>query len=86
MATWRKSGPLRETDNMDIQDGTMCRMTSPLPGPLHGQSDTTQVKENTLAENFSLQKVPAIGLSSRANDANTNGSNIELPIETEKVA
>ena len=40
MAAHRESVPLRQTSEViQIEDGTMCRMPSPLPGPLRGESD-----------------------------------------------
>lgn len=40
MAAYRQNVPLRETAEIyTIEDGTMCRMPSPRPGPLRGEAD-----------------------------------------------
>ena len=37
MAAYRQNIPVRqESGTFEIDDGTMCRMPSPLPGPLRG--------------------------------------------------
>ena len=39
MAAYRSNIPLRQTAEMClIEDGTMCRMPSPRPGPLRGET------------------------------------------------
>ena len=38
MAAYRKNVPLRQTSTIEVDDGTTCRMPSPLPGPLRGES------------------------------------------------
>jgi len=38
MAAYRQNVPLRRSSAVfQINDGTMCRMASPLPGPLRGE-------------------------------------------------
>jgi hypothetical protein len=87
MAACRKSGPLRETNNMDVQDGTMCRMTSPLPGPLRGQEDSVErSKEGALVENFSSCKPFALGSSLQTNASTRDAKNVERQLDAEKVA
>ncbi len=55
MATCRKNVPIRESDGeIRIDAGTMCRMPSPLPGPLRGESGRERSHEkDALASNFS---------------------------------
>ena len=38
MAAYRKNVPLRQTSTVELDDGTTCRMPSPTPGPLRGES------------------------------------------------
>ena len=38
MAAYRKKVPLRETSTIEVDDGTSCRMPSPIPGPLRSES------------------------------------------------
>ena len=45
MASYRQRVPLREAETIDVQDGTMCRMPSPQPGPLQGKIDVTTNEE-----------------------------------------
>jgi hypothetical protein len=38
MAAYRQNVPVRqESGIIEIDDGTMCRMPSPLPGPIRGE-------------------------------------------------
>ena len=40
MAAHRQFVPVRDTENVfRIEDGTMCRMASPAPGPLRSEQD-----------------------------------------------
>jgi len=40
VASHRRNVPLRETSETRLlEDGTMCRMPSPRPGPLRGETD-----------------------------------------------
>jgi len=40
MAAYRKGVPLRQSStSFRVEDGTTCRMPSPVPGPLRGESD-----------------------------------------------
>jgi hypothetical protein len=40
MAAHRQFVPVRDTENaLRVEDGTMCRMPSPAPGPLRGEPD-----------------------------------------------
>ena len=40
MAAYRRSFPLRQSlTSFHVEDGTTCRMPSPLPGPLRGESN-----------------------------------------------
>jgi len=41
MAAYRKNVPLRQSSGVfRLEDGTMCRMPSPLPGPLRGEFES----------------------------------------------
>ncbi|HXP43519.1 MAG TPA: hypothetical protein VN833_24940 [Candidatus Acidoferrales bacterium] len=43
MAAHRQYVPVRDTaDVFQVEDGTMCRMPSPTPGPLRGQSESPE--------------------------------------------
>ena len=45
MASSRQLVPLREAEIVKVQDGTMCRMPSPRPGPLRGNVDALANEE-----------------------------------------
>ena len=45
MASYRQLVPLREAEIVKVQDGTMCRMPSPRPGPLRGNVDALANEE-----------------------------------------
>jgi hypothetical protein len=70
MASCRQLVPLREAEIVEVQDGTMCRMPSPRPGPLRGKVDAlaNRAKQNVLqplsgaSERIvKLASLPAIG-------------------------
>jgi hypothetical protein len=43
MAAHRQYVPVRDTEAVfEVEDGTMCRMPSPTPGPLRSQSDSPE--------------------------------------------
>lgn len=46
MAAYRHYVPLRAAEIVKVQDGTMCRMPSPRPGPLRGNIDALANEEN----------------------------------------
>ena len=50
MASYRQLVPLREAEIVKVQDGTICRMPSPRPGPLRGNVDAfaNEEKQNVL--------------------------------------
>jgi hypothetical protein len=50
MASYRQLVPLRKAEIVKVQDGTMCRMPSPRPGPLRGNVDAlaNEEKQNVL--------------------------------------
>ena len=51
MAAYRKNVPLRQTSTIEIDDGTTCRMPSPLPGPLRAASPIESwTSEETFAD------------------------------------
>jgi hypothetical protein len=39
VAAHRQNVPLRQTSTIQVDDGTTCRMPSPIPGPLRGESE-----------------------------------------------
>jgi hypothetical protein len=70
MASYRQLVPLREAEIVKVQDGTMCRMPSPRPGPLRGNVDAlaNEEKQNVLQRSskssetiVKLASLPAVG-------------------------
>ena len=69
MASYRQLVPLREAEIIKVQDGTMCRMPSPRPGPLRGNGDAlaNEEKQNVLqqlsegSEKILKLALPAVG-------------------------
>jgi len=57
MAACRPSIPLRSTAGLvRVNDGTMCRMPSPLPGPLRGEP----LDPNSRSDSGSLEGVSSV--------------------------
>jgi len=51
VVAYRKNVPLRQTSTIEIDDGTTCRMPSPLPGPLRAESPIESwTSEETFAD------------------------------------
>ena len=63
MAAYRKNVPLRQTSTIEIDDGTTCRMPSPLPGPLHGES---LIDSWTSEETFADRRLSLLGSNDTA--------------------
>ena len=70
MASYRQPVPLRETEIVKVQDGTMCRMPSPRPGPLRGnvdalaneeKQDVLQLSSEGSEKIVKLPSLPAVG-------------------------
>ena len=70
MASYRQLVPLREAEIVKVQDGTMCRMPSPRPGPLRGNVDALANEEKQDVLQLSLEgseqivklpSLPAVG-------------------------
>jgi hypothetical protein len=70
MASCRQLVPLREAEIVEVQDGTMCRMPSPRPGPLRGKvaASANGEKQNVLQplseaseKIVTLASLPAVG-------------------------
>jgi len=70
MASYRQLVPLREAEIVKVQDGTMCRMPSPRPGPLRGnvdalaneeKQDVLQLSSEGSEKIVKLPSLPAVG-------------------------
>jgi len=70
MASYRQLVPLREAEIVKVQDGTMCRMPSPRPGPLRGnvdalaneeKQDVLQLYSEGSEKIVKLPSLPAVG-------------------------
>ena len=70
MASYRQLVPLREAEIVKVQDGTMCRMPSPRPGPLRGnvdalaneeKQDLLQLSSEGSEKIVKLPSLPAVG-------------------------
>lgn len=63
MAACRKNVPLRETAGIRVDDGTMCRMPSPNPGPLWREADCRSPKlEHSCASSLPPRQSPKVSL------------------------
>jgi hypothetical protein len=71
MAAHRQNVPVRQESGIfEIEDGTMCRMPSPLPGPLRGQ----------IAVETQRSAVTGDSLQSRTRAAGRNRSSISIAL------
>ena len=70
MASYRQLVPLREAEIVKVQDGTMCRMPSPRPGPLRvnvdalaneEKQDVLQLSSEGSEKIVKLPSLPAVG-------------------------
>lgn len=69
MATRRQNVPLRDTAGLpDVADGTMCRMPSPLPGPLRlgNGRELTDLRDVVDDKLLADEKTPAASHSLQA--------------------
>jgi hypothetical protein len=83
MASYRKLVPLRSIESlMEIADGTMCRMPSPLPGPLRGEGS----EELKASESYFASRRFARLTTASASLVPANLSNHVLRLAVEKVA
>jgi hypothetical protein len=66
MAAYRQSVPLRQSSAVfQIDHGTMCRMPSPLPGPLRGEFE---FEPSGLSGNLSDGLLPLRGSGAASQD------------------
>jgi hypothetical protein len=71
MAAHRQNFPVRQESGIfEIDDGTMCRMPSPLPGPLRGE----------IADDTQGSAVVGEALQSRTRGAGLNRSSIPIAL------
>jgi hypothetical protein len=63
MATYRQNAPVRqESGIIEIDDGTMCRMPSPLPGPIRGEI-AVETQGSAVVEDLLQSRTRGAGLS-----------------------
>jgi len=87
MAAFRQNVPLRAVaDNLVLADGTMCRMPSPLPGPLRNEPERKwfELKSSERSAPGNLP-APAAGQLAQSSSSRSNVSSL-VPPDAEKVA
>ena len=77
MAAHRRNVPLRETaERCSVEDGTMCRMASPRPGPLRGET----------GDRLSEATISVDGARSRTSDSAPSLNTSALPMPGQMAA
>ena len=87
MAASRQNAPLRAVaDNFVLADGTMCRMPSPLPGPLRNEPERSWSEVTNFGGNAPGHLLePAARQFTQSRSSSSSLSGLVLP-DAEKVA